>query len=108
MLPPTGPALVASQTSGVDGSSEGGRLSTMRLPYTLVLYGVALIDEVKRHGYKGRLAAEPALADGYWVLKLVYDGEPPKDVPAHWMGHRVVVEKAPAPPPPPAPAPKGA
>ena len=107
MLPPTGPALVASQTSGVDGSSEGGRLSTMRLAYTLVLYGVALIDEVKRHGYKGRLAAEPALADGYWVLKLVYDGEPPKDVPAHWMGHRVVVEKAPAPPPP-APAPKGA
>jgi hypothetical protein len=103
MLPPPGPALVASLTSGVDGSSEGGRLSTMRLPYTLVLYGVALIDEVKRRGYKGKLAAEPALVDGYWVLKLVYDGDPPKDVPELWMGHRAVLEKASPPPPPPAP-----
>ena len=97
------PYFVGSETSGVDGSSEGGRLSTIRLPYTLVLYGVALIDEIKHRGYKGKLTAEPALLDGYWVLKLVYDGDPPKDVPALWMGHRMVVEKAPAPPPPPAP-----
>jgi hypothetical protein len=94
------PALVASRTSGVDGSSEGGRLSTMRLPYTLVLYAVPLIDELKRHGYKGKLTAEPALVEGSWVLKLVYDGDPPKDVPRLWHGHHVVVEKAPAPPAP--------
>jgi hypothetical protein len=103
MLPPPGPALVASRTSGVDGSSEGGRLSTTRLPYTLVLYGVALIEEAKRRGYKGKLAAEPALVDGHRVLKLIYDGEPPKDLPSVWMGHRVIFEKAPPPPPPPAP-----
>ena len=103
MLPPPGPALVASRTSGVDGSSEGGRLSTTRLPYTLVLYGVALIDDVKHRGYKGKLAAEPALVDGYWVLKLIHDGDRPQDVPAVWMGHRVRLEKAPPPPPPPAP-----
>ena len=97
------PALVASRTSGVDGSSEGGRLSTMRLPYTLVLYAVPLIDELKRHGYKGKLTAEPALVDGSWVLKLIYDGEPPKEVPRLWHGHHVRLEKAPPPPPPLAP-----
>ena len=97
------PALVASGTSGVDGSSEGGRLSTMRLPYTIVLYSVPLIEEVKRRGYKGKLSAEPALVDGSWVLKLSYDGDAPKDVPARWHGHHVVVTKAPPPPPPPGP-----
>jgi hypothetical protein len=101
MIPET--ALVASRTSGVDGSSEGGRLSTIRLPYTLVLYAVPLIDEIKRHGSKGKLTAEPALVDGGWVIKLIYDGDPPKDVPSLWHGHHVVVEKAPAPPPPLAP-----
>jgi hypothetical protein len=101
MIPQT--ALVASQTSGVDGSSEGGRLSTTRLPYTLVLYAVPLIDELKHHGYKGKLTAEPALVDGSWVLKLIYDGDPPKDVPRLWHGHHVLLEKAPPPPPPPAP-----
>ena len=90
-----GPALVASMTSGVDGSSEGGRLSTTRLPYTLVLYAVPLISEVKRRGYKGKLSAEPALVEGAWVLKLVYDGDQPKDVPALWHGHHVVVEQEP-------------
>jgi len=94
------PALVASHTSGVDGSSEGGRLSTMRLPYTLVLYAVPLIGEVKRRGYKGKLAAEPALVEGAWVLKLIYDGDQPKEVPALWHGHHVMLEKAPTPPPP--------
>jgi len=92
-----GPALVASLTSGVDGSSEGGRLSTIRLSYTLVLYAVPLIEEIRRRGYKGKLSAEPALVDGGWVLKLVFDGDAPKDVPALWHGHHVVVEKAPAP-----------
>lgn len=98
------PALVASRTSGVDGSSEGGRISTIRLPYTLVLYAVPLIDEVKRRGFKGRLSAEPALIDGRWCLKLLWDGDAaPSDVPERWHGHRVAVEKAPPPPAPPAP-----
>lgn len=97
------PALMASRTSGVDGSSEGGRISTIRLPYTLVLYSVPLIDEVRRRGYKGRLSAEPVQLEGTWCLKLVYEGDKPKDVPALWHGHRVVVEAAPPPPAPAAP-----
>jgi hypothetical protein len=99
---PGQPALVASSTSGVDGSSEGGRISTMRLPYALVLYSVPLIAEVRRRGYPGKLTSEPALIDGTWCLKLVYEGEKPKDVPELWHGHRVALEAAPPPAPPPA------
>ncbi len=102
---PSQPALVASKTSGHDGSSEGGRISTMRLPYTLVLYSVPLINEIKRRGYKGKLTAEPVLIDGTWALKLIYDGEEPQNVPERWHGHLVVQEPAP-PPPAPAGAPK--
>lgn len=100
---PSQPALVASPTSGHDGSSEGGRISTMRLPSTLVLYSVPLINEVKRRGYKGKLTAEPALIDGVWTIKLVYDGERPQNVPDLWHGHRVVLEPT-APSAPAAPA----
>ena len=92
---------MASRTSGVDGSSEGGRISTVRLPQVLVLYAVPLIAEVKRRGYRGKLAAEPARVDGTWVMKLVYDGDQPAEVPERWHGHQVVLEKAPPPPPPP-------
>src|SRR5437660_11320839 len=38
------PRFVGSRTSGVDGSSEGGRLSTMRLPTALLLYSVPLLE----------------------------------------------------------------
>jgi len=55
------PYFVGSQTSGVDGGSEGGRLSTTRLPATLVLYSVPLLQAIKRAGYQGKLNAEPAL-----------------------------------------------
>jgi len=88
------PAFVASLTSGVDGGSEGGRLSTLRLPVTLVLYSVPLLQAVKRSGYKGKLNAEPALRDGSWVIKVTYEGEPPPDVPERWQGHTVVLEEA--------------
>jgi len=71
----------------------------MRLPYTLVLYAVPLLEEVRRRGYRGKLSAEPALVAGCWVLKVVYEGDPPKDVPALWHGHHVVVEPAPPVPP---------
>jgi hypothetical protein len=86
------PYFVASQTSGVDGASEGGRLSTIRLPSTLVLYSVPLLQAIKRDGYKGKLNAEPALVDGSWVIKVTYEGERPP-VPEHWHGHRVVLEE---------------
>jgi hypothetical protein len=87
-------ALVGSFTSGVDGSSEGGRISTARLPNTLVIYAVPLLSELRRRGYTGTLTVEPALVDGIWALKVVYEGERPKWVPERWHGHRVVVEKA--------------
>ena len=64
-------------TSGVDGGSEGGRLSTLRLPSVLVLYSLPLIKEIKRRGYSGKLTAEPALVDGRWVIKVVYEGDEP-------------------------------
>ena len=35
---------LGSRTSGVDGSSEGGRINTVNLPGALVLYGVALVQ----------------------------------------------------------------
>jgi hypothetical protein len=86
------PYFVGSRTSGVDGSSEGGRLSTVRLPSTLVLYSVPLLQSVRRSGYAGKVNAEPAQIDGEWVLKVTYEGDEPPDVPKRWHGHRVVVE----------------
>lgn len=87
------PYFVGSLTSGVDGSSEGGRLSTIRLPSTLVLYSVPLLDAIRRSGYPGKVSAEPALLDGSWVLKVTYAGDQPPDVPERWHGHRVVLEQ---------------
>jgi len=87
------PYFVGSETSGVDGSSEGGRLSTMRLPSALVLYSVPLLHAIRRSGHTGRLGAEPALAGGTWVLKVTYEGERPGVVPQRWHGHRVVLEE---------------
>jgi hypothetical protein len=86
--------LVASPTSGVDGSSEGGRISTGSLPSTLVLYAVPLLREIRRRGYQGKLEVEPARVDGIWRLRVAYDGERPKDVPRRWHGHGVMLEKA--------------
>src|SRR6266481_2565069 len=87
------PYFVGSMTSGVDGSSEGGRLSTLRLPCTLVLYSVPLLAAIRRSGYKGKVNAEPALVDGAWVLKVTYEGEAPPQAPERWHGHRVVLEE---------------
>ncbi len=87
------PYFVGSRTSGVDGSSEGGRLSTMRLPSTLVLYSVPLLDSIRRSGYRGKINAEPALVGGAWVLKVTYEGDSPPEVPERWHGHRVVLEE---------------
>jgi hypothetical protein len=87
------PYFVGSQTSGVDGSSEGGRLSTVRLPSTLVLYSVPLLESIRQSGYAGKVNAEPALVDGSWVLKVTYEGKEPPPAPERWHGHRVVLER---------------
>ena len=87
------PYFVGSRTSGVDGSSEGGRLSTVRLPSTLVLYGVPLLQAIRRSGYAGKVDVEPALQDGSWVMKVTYEGAEPPEVAERWHGHRVVVER---------------
>ncbi len=87
-------AHLGSRTSGVDGSSEGGRISTIRLPQILVLYAVPLIDLIRSQGYKGKVEAEPVLVGGIWCIKLVFDGDPPPGIPERWYGHRVIVEKA--------------
>src|ERR687887_2135471 len=93
---------LGSFTSGVDGSSEGGRINTTKLPYSLVLYGVPLLQEMKRRGYTAKLDLEPVQVGGIWCLRLTYpyDQKPPKWVPERWYGHRVVVEKGSPPPPP--------
>jgi hypothetical protein len=87
------PYFVGSRTSGVDGSSEGGRLSTVRLPSTLVLFSVPLLQTIRRSGYAGKVNAEPALVDGAWVLKVTYEGDQPPEVPERWHGHRVELEQ---------------
>jgi len=88
------PYFVGSRTSGVDGSSEGGRLSTVRLPTTLALYSVPLLQSIRRSDYAGKVNAEPAQVDGKWVLRVTYDGEQAPEVPERWHGHRVVVEQS--------------
>jgi len=95
---------LGSRTSGVDGSSEGGRINTISLPGALVIYGVALVQYLQSKGVKSRLTAAPFVLDGSWCLELTYQGDPPAGVPERWHGHRVVVNAAEPPPPPPAPA----
>lgn len=87
-------APLGSSTSGVDGSSEGGRISTMRLSQALVLYGIPLVAVLRRSGYAGKVDVEPALVDGGWCLRLRCEGDKPKKVPRVWHGHRVIVEMA--------------
>ncbi|HEV2215962.1 MAG TPA: hypothetical protein VGV88_00160 [Candidatus Dormibacteraeota bacterium] len=95
---------LGSRTSGVDGSSEGGRINTNNLPGALVIYGVALIQLLQSNGAKSRLSVAPILVDGVWCLELTYQGDPPPGVPESWHGHRVVLKAAEPPPPPPAAA----
>lgn len=88
---------LGSPTSGVDGSSEGGRINTINLANSLVLYGVALLQQVQRKNPKSKLAVAPVQVDGIWCLELTYTGEPPSGVPDRWHGHRVVVRSTEAP-----------
>ncbi len=94
---------LGSRTSGVDGSSEGGRINTTSLPGALVIYGVALVQRLQAQGVKSKLSVEPVKADGIWCLELTYQGDAPSGVPSHWHGHSVILKAAEPPPPPPAP-----
>ncbi|HKW71073.1 MAG TPA: hypothetical protein VJP81_10860 [Candidatus Dormibacteraeota bacterium] len=90
---------LGSRTSGVDGSSEGGRINTVNLPGALVLYGVALLQELQPKNPKTRLSVAPVQVDGIWCLELSYQGGEPAGVPASWLGHRVVLKKVEPPAP---------
>jgi hypothetical protein len=95
---------LGSRTSGVDGSSEGGRINTNNLPGALVIYGVALVQYLQSKGVKSRLTVAPAQIDGAWRIELTYQGDPPVGVPASWHGHKVAVMAAEPPPPTSGPA----
>jgi hypothetical protein len=84
---------LGSRTSGVDGSSEGGRINTNSLPGALVLYGVALVQELQGRGVKTKFSLSPVQVDGVWCLELSYTGDAPAGVPDRWHGHRVILRK---------------
>ena len=82
---------LGSRTSGVDGSSEGGRINTVNIPGALVLYGVALVQALQRQNPKSKLSVAPVQVDGVWRLELNYTGDSPVGIPELWHGHRVIV-----------------
>jgi len=87
-------------TSGVDGSSEGGRINTELLANTLALYATALVDELKARGYSGRATVRADFRDGIPVLVATFPDDPPSFVPRLWHGRGVIVEKEPPAPKP--------
>jgi hypothetical protein len=89
---------LGSRTSGVDGSSEGGRINTINLPGALVLYGVALIQTLQPKNPKVKLSLAPVQAGGIWCLELSYLGDEPAGVPDPWHGHHVILRKLEPPP----------
>ena len=89
---------LGSRTSGVDGSSEGGRINTINLPGALVLYGVPLLQSVQRKNPKTKLSVAPVQVDGVWCLELSYQGDEPVGVPERWHGHHVTLRKLQPPP----------
>ena len=89
---------LGSRTSGVDGSSEGGRINTINLPGALVLYGVPLLQSVQRKNPKTKLSVAPAQVDGVWCLELSYQVAEPGGVPERWHGHRVILRELEPPP----------
>jgi len=91
---------LGSRTSGVDGSSEGGRINTIDIPGALVIYGVALLQALQPTNPKTKLSVAPVQVDGIWSLELSYlGGDEPSRVPERWHGHRVVLKKVEPPAP---------
>ena len=64
---------LGSRTSGVDGSSEGGRINTINLPGALVIYGVALLQTLQRPNPKSKLSVAPVQADATLSLQHLSD-----------------------------------
>ncbi len=91
---------LGSRTSGVDGSSEGGRINTISIPGALVIYGVALLQQLQRKNPKTKLSIAAVQVDGIWCLELSYLGDEPAGVPQAWHGHRVILKKVEPPAPP--------
>lgn len=89
---------LGSRTSGVDGSSEGGRINTINLPGVLVLYGVPLLQSLQHKNPKTKLLLSPVKVDGVWCLELSYQGDDPQGVPDRWHGHLVILKKIEPPP----------
>ncbi len=85
--------LLNSRTSGVDGSSEGGRINTEILDNTLVLFGTALVDSLRARGYRGRCTVRADRRNGIPVLVAVFAEEPPDFLPARWGGRALLVER---------------
>ena len=90
---------LGSRTSGVDGSSEGGRINTINIPGALVIYGVALLQSLQPRNPKTKLSVAPVQVDGIWCLELTYQGDEPAGVPERWHHHRVTLKKTEPPPP---------
>jgi hypothetical protein len=90
---------LGSRTSGVDGSSEGGRINTINIPGALVIYGVALLQALQPKNPKTKLSVAPVQVDGIWSLELSYLGDEPSRVPERWYGHRVILKKVEPPAP---------
>jgi hypothetical protein len=63
-----------------------------------MLYGVELVQHLRKIGVAGKLSVAPVQADGIWCLELSYTGEAPAGVPDHWHGHRVILRNADPPP----------
>lgn len=87
----------------MDGSSEGGRINTEVLDNTLVLFGTALVEDLRSRGYRGKCTVRPGRRDGIPVLIALFAEDPPASLPARWHGRNVIVEREPPPAPPPVP-----
>ena len=85
--------ILNSRTSGVDGSSEGGRINTENQVNTLALFGTALMDDLRARGHRGTVMVQPAVRDGRWVLVATFSDPPPSFVPRLWHGRDVLVER---------------
>lgn len=84
---------LGSRTSGVDGSSEGGRINTINLPGALVLYGVPLLQAAQRKNPKIKFSIAPVQLEGVWCIELAFQGDEPTGIPELWHGHRVLLKK---------------
>ena len=89
---------LGSRTSGVDGSSEGGRINTIDVPGALVLESIPLLQSLQRENPKTKLTIAPVQVDGVWCVEIGYQGDEPAGVPQLWYVRRVILKKNEPPP----------